>query len=53
MKDKQKIEQLKSDVNTSKHKLMEIVDKLYECSAVREAKTLEKIIVKLEIWQNK
>lgn len=53
MKDKQRIEQLKSDVNAPKHKLMEVVDKLYECDAVREAQSLEKIIIKLEIWQNK
>lgn len=53
MKDKQRIEQLKSDVNVPKHKLMEIVDKLYYCGAIREAKSLEKIIIKLEIWQNK
>ena len=53
MKDKQRIEQLKSDVNTPKHKLMEIVDKLYECGAVREARSLETIIARLEIWQNK
>ena len=53
MKDKQRIEQLKSDVNIPKHKLMDIVNKLYECGAVREAKYLENIIIKLEIWQNK
>ena len=53
MKDAQRIEKLKSDANTPKHKLMEIVDKLYECGAVREAKSLETIIIKLEVWQNK
>lgn len=53
MKDKQRIESLKTDVNTPKHKLMEIVDKLYECGAIREAKSLEAIIIKLEVWQNK
>lgn len=53
MKDKQSIEQLKSDANAPKHKLMEIVDKLYACGATREARSLETIIARLEIWQNK
>ena len=53
MKDKQRIEQLKSDANAPKHKLMEIADKLYEYGAMREARSLETIIARLEIWQNK
>ena len=43
---------LKSEANTPKHRLMEIVDELYENRNSKEAKRLERIIGYLEHWQN-
>ena len=48
-----KIENIKSGINTTKERLMKAADELREIGAVREASTLETIILKLEIWQNK
>lgn len=42
-----------SEANMAKERLMRIADKLYEAGAIRQAKSLETIIKKLEIWQNK
>lgn len=53
MKNKAKIESLKADANTAKDRLMKIAEELYEAGAIREAKSLETIVVKLEVWQNK
>lgn len=53
MANKEKIESLKADANNAKNKLMEIAEKLYQEKAIREAKSLETIIAKLEAWQNK
>ena len=50
---KSKIESLKSDCNTPKEKIINIMNELAEAGAIKEAEQLEKIIVKLEIWQNR
>lgn len=39
--------------NVAKERLIEILDKLYEVGAIRKAKSLDTIIGKLEMWQNK
>lgn len=44
---------LKYDANSPKEELMRIAAELYDIGAVREAKTLETIIGKLEAWQDK
>ena len=53
MTNKQRIESLKAEANNAKYKLMDIAEKLYQEKAIREAKSLETIITKLEAWQNK
>lgn len=52
-KNYEEIEQLKSEASVAKERLMQIADKLYNEGAIREAKSLETIIGKLEEWQNK
>ena len=47
------IAELKSETNVAKERLMRIADELREIGANREAGSLETIIEKLEIWQNK
>ncbi|MBO5969209.1 MAG: hypothetical protein J6S14_12010 [Clostridia bacterium] len=47
------IEHIKKEACTPKHRLMELLDKLIEIGAVSEAKSLESIIWKLEVWQNR
>ena len=42
-----------NDANTAKERLMEISWRLYVAGAIREAKSLETIIGKLELWQNR
>jgi hypothetical protein len=49
----EKIEELKSSVNHEKDELRHKYYKLLEIGAKKEANELEKIIIKLEIWQNK
>lgn len=44
---------LKNEACTPKSRLMELAMKLDEIGAAREARSLESIIWKLEIWQNK
>lgn len=53
MKDKDLIKRIKSDCNNAKNQLMKIQDNLEEIGAVKESNELRKIIIKLEIWQNK
>lgn len=48
-----KIYDLKDDANVAKERLMEIADELREAGGIREANSLETIIWKLEVWQNK
>ena len=52
MKDAE-IRNLQMDANVAKERLMRIADELREIGAIRKANTLETIIEKLEIWQNK
>ena len=47
------INHIKSEASTPKSRLMELAYKLEEVGAVREQKSLESIIWKLELWQNK
>lgn len=42
----------KSNANTAKEKLIAIMNDLQGVST-REAEALEKIIIKLEVWQNR
>lgn len=47
------IAELKAEANTAKERLMRIADELREKGGMREANSLETIIEKLKIWQNK
>lgn len=47
------IERIKGDANEAKSRLMSLVYELRDIEANREANSLETIISKLEIWQNK
>lgn len=47
------IAHIKNEACTPKSRLMELAERLNELGAIREAKSLESIIWKLEIWQNK
>ena len=47
------IEHIKREACTPKSRLMELAEKLGEAGAVRDQKSLESIIWKLELWQNK
>ena len=46
------VQKAKTEANGPKDKLISILNELEECGAIREAKKLESIIIKLEIWQN-
>lgn len=52
-KNYEEIEHLKSEASSPKDRLLEITSSLYDAGAIREAKSLETIIAKLEEWQNK
>ena len=47
------IAHLKNEACTPKSRLMELAYRLEELGAIREANSLNSIIWKLEIWQNK
>ena len=47
------IEHLKNETCAPKSRLMELAYRLEELGAIREANSLNSIIWKLEIWQNK
>ena len=47
------IEHIKNEACTPKHRLIELLDQLLEIGAASEAKSLESIIWKLEVWQNR
>lgn len=49
----QLIRECQDEANTAKERLMNIVYKLEEGGAIRQAKSLETIIEKLETWQHK
>lgn len=53
MKNYDEIMRLKLSANTAKERLMDIASRLEELGGIREAKSLETIIWKLEAWQNK
>lgn len=50
---KKDVERLKSEVNTAKERLMRIFNELWELGDIRDSKSLNTLIEKLEIWQNK
>ena len=47
------VDHIKNEACAPKSRLMELAEKLGEVGAVRDQKSLESIIWKLEIWQNK
>lgn len=47
------VDHIKREACMPKSRLMELAYKLEEVGAVREQKSLESIIWKLELWQNK
>lgn len=47
------IREAQDEANVAKEKLMRIVNNLYEAGATKQAKSLDAIIEKLEMWQNK
>ena len=51
-KNREAIENLQYEANSPKEALMRIADELYEVGATRKAKSLETIVMKLEVWQN-
>ncbi len=54
MRDAEKIQSLKGyDINVAKERLMRVASELEDAGGIREAKSLETIIWKLEEWQNK
>ena len=53
MTKRDQIEELKEEANVAKDRLIKIMYELEDIGAIREARSLETIIEKLEIWQNK
>ena len=51
--DKSKINHYKTECNPAKERLIEMMHNLYSIGANKEAEQLEKIIIRLEVWQNK
>lgn len=50
---RREIEHIKMEACTPKSRLIELAYKLGEIGAIREQKSLESIIWKLELWKNK
>ena len=50
---KEFVEQCKGNANKPKDYLLMIMDNLRQVGADREADALEKVIIRLEVWQNK
>lgn len=50
---REEIERIKADINPAKDRLIRAMYELEDLGAIREAHSLETIIEKLEIWQNK
>ena len=53
MKNRFEIAELKGEANIAKDRLIQIMNELEAKGAIREAHSLETIIIKLEGWQNK
>lgn len=49
----EKIESIKSDANEAKSRLIDLMYELRDIGANREANSLETIVCKLEVWQNR
>lgn len=52
-KKRQAIKKAQDDANAAKERLISIMYELEEAGAIRQARSLEKIIARLEVWQNK
>ena len=52
-KRKEVIDRAHADANSAKDRLISIMDYLEEHGAMKQAEDLGKIILRLEIWQNK
>ncbi len=46
------IARLQEEANVAKERLSRISNELYHIGAIRQAKSLETIMARLEIWQN-
>lgn len=53
MKDYARLSSIKGDANAAKSRLIDVMDKLLCEGFIKEAEQLEKIIIRLEVWQNK
>ena len=53
MKDMEFLRQKQSEASVAKEKLIQSMSALEEQGFIRQSKSLETIIVKLEVWQNK
>lgn len=53
MTKREQTEELKEEANVAKDRLIKIMYEIEDIGAIREARSLETIIEKLEIWQNK
>ena len=51
--DKSKVQHYKGECNVAKSRLIEVMDSLLSIGAYKDAEQLEKIIIRLEVWQNK
>lgn len=47
------ISEAKGKANNAKHELIDLYDSLLNSGHIKDAELLEKIIIKLEVWQNK
>jgi len=53
MKDIELLRRKQEEASTAKYRLMNIMHELEEAGFIRQAKSLETIIIKLEMWQSK
>ena len=53
MKDYARLSRIKGDANSAKSRLIEVMSKLEDEGFTKEAEQLGKIIIRLEVWQNK
>lgn len=49
----EEVRRIKENVNPAKDRLISALNELEALGKKREAKTLENIIIKLEVWQNR
>lgn len=51
--DRNKVEHLKNETLSAKSRLIEVHGELLSIGAIKDAEQLERIIIRLETWQNK